>query len=178
MPGNPILTEKDQSFSKIIHGKHADIFVLKNKNDWQAAISNYGARWVSMDVPDSKGKLINVIAGFDNAEAYTKNSAAYYGASIGRYANRIAKGEFSLQDKKYVLDTNNGSNHLHGGQKGFHDIIWNIAAYSGNSILFSYLSPDGEEGYPGNLEVFVRYTLRCKRNENRVYRNDRSNNDR
>jgi aldose 1-epimerase len=159
MPGSPIFTEKDKSFSKTIHGKHTDIFLLKNKNDWQAGISNYGARWISMEVPDSKGKLINVIAGFNNAEAYTKSSAAYYGATVGRYANRIAKGKFSLQDKKYVLDTNNGSNHLHGGHKGFHNVIWNIAAYSGNSILFTYLSPDGEEGYPGNLEVFVRYTL-------------------
>jgi len=159
MPGTRSYTETDRSFSKTIHGKHADIFVLKNKNDWQAGISNYGARWISMDIPRSKGKPLNVIAGFDNAGAYTKSSAAYYGATIGRYANRIAKGKFSLHDKEYILDTNNGNNHLHGGHKGFHNVMWNIAAYSGNSILFTYVSPNGEEGYPGNLEVFVRYTL-------------------
>jgi len=159
MPENSTYTEKDQSFSRIIHGKHADIFLLKNKNDWQAGISNYGARWISMDIPGPKGKAINVIAGFGNAEAYTKPSAAYYGATIGRYANRIAKSKFSLQGKEYHLAANNEKNHLHGGYKGFHDLIWTIAAFSGNSILFTYLSPDGEEGYPGNLEVFVRYTL-------------------
>jgi aldose 1-epimerase len=159
MPENSAYTEKDQSFSRIIHGKQADIFLLKNKNDWQAGISNYGARWISMDMPGPQGKAINIIAGLGNAEAYTKPSAAYYGATIGRYANRIAKSKFSLQGKEYHLAANNEKNHLHGGYQGFHDVIWTIAAFSGNSILFTYLSPDGEEGYPGNLEVFVRYTL-------------------
>jgi aldose 1-epimerase len=83
----------------------------------------------------------------------------YYGATIGRYANRIANGTFSLQDKNYLLETNNGINHLHGGEKGFHNIVWDVEVQSKNSITFKYLSPDGEEGYPGNVAVFVTYTL-------------------
>jgi aldose 1-epimerase len=138
---------------------NTSFFILKNKNGLQATISNYGARWVSMWMPDQKGQSINIIAGFDDIEAYKAPSAVYYGATIGRYANRIEKGIFTLNEKEYLLDTNNGTNHLHGGNKGFHAVVWNVEAMNDNSILLKYLSPDGEEGYPGNLTVFVKYTL-------------------
>ncbi|HTC00049.1 MAG TPA: aldose epimerase family protein [Ferruginibacter sp.] len=149
----------NRSFQKIINGIQTDLFILQNKNDLQAAISNYGARWVNMFVPDKTKKAINIIAGLNTIEAYQDPSAAYYGATVGRYANRIANGTFTLQDKEYILDKNNGNNHLHGGDKGFHNVIWYVEATNKNSILLRYLSPDGDEGYPGNLEVFVRYTL-------------------
>jgi aldose 1-epimerase len=137
----------------------AAAIILKNSNNLQASISPYGARWVSMYVPDRHGNLVNVVAGFDTIEAYKAPSAAYYGASIGRYANRIAKGAFTLEGKKHVLAVNNGVNHLHGGNKGFNSVIWNIEESSDDSVLLKYISPDGEEGYPGNLTVLVRYTL-------------------
>ncbi len=142
--------------------KLTDLFILKNKNNVRAAISNYGARWVSMQVTDIHEKIINVVAGFDEIESYTQPSAAYYGATIGRYANRIANGKFTLHNKQYRLNTNNGNNHLHGGGTGFHNAVWNIDAHKENSIALSYSSPDGEEGYPGNLKVFVQYTLTDK----------------
>jgi aldose 1-epimerase len=159
MPLHPPISEKKISFAQSIDGKLADLFILKNKNGLQAGISNYGARWISMLVPDQNGNSINIVAGFDTIDAYMNPSAAYYGATIGRYANRIANGTFILENKEYRLATNNGSNHLHGGNKGFHNVVWDVAAINRNSLLLKYFSPDEEEGYPGNLEVFVRYTL-------------------
>jgi aldose 1-epimerase len=159
MQESTIVFEKNKSFQKTINGKQTDLFILRNKNNFQAHISNYGARWINMYVPDKIKKLINVVAGFDAIETYQTPSTTYYGATIGRYANRIADGVFTLQDKEYILDTNNGINHLHGGNKGFHNAVWDIESINENSILLKYLSPDGEEGYPGNLEVFVGCTL-------------------
>ncbi|HMG81532.1 MAG TPA: aldose epimerase family protein [Ferruginibacter sp.] len=159
MQANSYVFENPAAFQKSIDSKNTDLFILKNKNGLQAAISNYGARWVSMFVPDAKKDLINVIAGFNAIEPYQKPSAAYYGATIGRYANRIANGRFTLEGKEYIVDKNNGPNHLHGGKKGFNHVVWEAVSTEENTMLLKYLSPDGEEGYPGNLEVTVRYTL-------------------
>ncbi len=156
---DPAVLKIKKMFQKDIRGKNTDLFILKNKNNVHAAISNYGARWVNMFVPGRHGKFINVIAGFNSIEPYTTPSACYYGATIGRYANRIANGKFTLLNKQYALNINNGSNHLHGGKKGFHNVVWDKIALRENSLLLNYLSPAGEEKYPGNLIVSVQYTL-------------------
>ncbi|MGZ5246546.1 MAG: aldose epimerase family protein, partial [Flavitalea sp.] len=105
------------------------------------------------------GKMVDVIVGFDSVSTFKNSSEAYFGATIGRYGNRIAKGKFTLDGKEYTLATNNGTNHLHGGKKGFQDVVWD-AKQAGDSILeLSYLSKDMEEGYPGNLTVKVTYNL-------------------
>lgn len=148
-----------ESFQSTIDGKKTDLYVLKNKNNVQAAITNYGGRLVSLLVPDKNGKFLDVVAGFDNVDAYTKGPDTYFGATIGRYGNRIAKGKFTIDGKEYSLPTNNGANHLHGGPKGFSRVIWDAKQTADNQLELSYLSKDGEEGYPGNLTVKVTYTL-------------------
>ena len=147
------------AFQQTIDGKPAELYFLKNKNNMQAAITNYGGRLVGLLVPDSADRLVDVVLGFDNIESYVNASEPYFGATIGRYGNRIAKGKFQLDGQHYILATNNGVNHLHGGKKGFQYIIWD-AKQTGDSMLeLSYFSKDGEEGYPGNLTVKVTYTL-------------------
>jgi aldose 1-epimerase len=157
MKDSSIVFEKDTAFQK--SAGQPDLFIIKNKNGLRAAISNYGARWINMFVLDHEGELINIIPCFDTIKAYQKPSAAYYGAIVGRYANRIANGVFTLQNKEYTVVKNNGTNHLHGGTKGFNDMLWDMVATDENTVVLKYLSPNGEEGYPGNLDVAVRYTL-------------------
>ncbi len=147
------------SFQKTIDGKQTDLFVLKNKNNVQAAITNYGGRLVSLLVPDKNGKLTDVSVGFGNVEDYTKGSDTFFGATIGRYGNRIAKGKFKLEGKEYTLVTNNGANHLHGGNKGFSRVVWDAKQVDDKTLELTYVSKDMEEGYPGNLNVKVTYTL-------------------
>ncbi len=147
------------AFQQEIDGKGTDLYVLKNKNNLQAAITNYGGRLVSLLVPDSAGKLVDVVIGFDSVRQYASSTEPYFGATIGRYGNRIAKGKFSIDGNAYTLFTNNGANTLHGGKKGFQDVVWD-AKQTGDSILeLTYLSKDMEEGFPGNLSVKVTYTL-------------------
>ncbi|MBY0477093.1 MAG: galactose mutarotase [Chitinophagaceae bacterium] len=147
------------AFQHVIDGKQTDLFVLKNKNNMQAAITNYGGRLVSLLVPDKDNNLTDVSVGFDSVLQYQTSTEPYFGATIGRYGNRIAKGKFSLDGKEYTLFTNNGPNTLHGGKKGFQYVVWD-AKQIGDSILeLSYLSKDMEEGYPGNLQVKVIYHL-------------------
>lgn len=146
-------------FKEERQGKEAALVTLKNKNGVEAAITNYGARWVSMLMPDQKGRLTDVVIGFDSLKGYLNSSEAYYGATVGRYANRIARGKFNLDEKEYTLATNNPPNHLHGGIRGFHDVIWDIDEQSENVVTLSYVSPDGEEGYPGEMMISVTYLL-------------------
>lgn len=147
------------AFQQMIDGKPTDLFVLKNKNNMQAAITNYGGRLVSLLVPDKDNNLTDVSVGFDSVLQYETSTEPYFGATIGRYGNRIAKGKFSLDGKEYILFTNNGPNTLHGGKKGFQYVVWD-AKQIGDSILeLSYLSKDMEEGFPGNLQVKVIYHL-------------------
>lgn len=135
------------------------LFILKNKNNFQAAITSYGARWVSMLVPVEDNKMIDVVLGFDSLDGYLRSTEAYYGATVGRYANRIALGRFSLDAQEYSLAINNPPNHLHGGIRGFHAEVWEVKNRSENSVTFEYISKDGEEGYPGKLSVTVTYLL-------------------
>ena len=147
------------AFQHSIDGKQTDLYVLKNKNNLQAAITNYGGRLVCLLVPDKDNNLTDVSVGFDSVLQYQTSTEPYFGATIGRYGNRIAKGKFSLDGKQYSLFTNNGPNTLHGGKKGFQYVVWD-AKQIGDSILeLSYLSKNMEEGYPGNLQVKVIYQL-------------------
>ena len=146
-------------FQQTIDNKKTDLYILKNSNGMQAAITNFGGRLVSLLVPDKDGKLTDVVIGFDSVLQYQASTEPYFGATIGRYGNRIAKGKFTLDGKQYLLATNNGTNSLHGGKKGFQYVIWD-AKQMGDSVLeLTYLAKDMEEGYPGNLQVKVTYAL-------------------
>ena len=147
------------AFRQTIDGKATDLYVLKNKNNMQAAITNYGGRLVSLLVPGRDNKLIDVSVGFDSVQQYKTSTEPYFGATIGRYGNRIAKGKFTLDGNQYVLATNNGPNTLHGGKKGFQYVVWDATQIGDSMLQLTYLSKDMEEGYPGNLQVKVVYHL-------------------
>jgi aldose 1-epimerase len=161
---NP-MTEK-KLFGKMPDGTEIYLYTLANKNGMEAAITSFGATLVSLKVADRNGKFADVVLGYDTLEEYA-NSSNYFGATVGRYGNRIAHGNFTLDDVKYTLALNNGENSLHGGIKGFNKVVWTsteISSKDGQSLQLNYLSKDGEEGYPGNLSVQVVYTL-TDRNE-------------
>jgi len=147
------------SFQQTIDGKKTDLYILKNKNNLEASFTNYGARIISLLVPDKEGEFIDVVVGLSSVGQYQASTEPYFGATIGRFGNRIAKGKFTLDEKSYTLFTNNGLNTLHGGKKGFQDVVWDARQIDGQTIEFTYLSKDMEEGYPGNLNVKVIYTL-------------------
>ncbi|MBX2924148.1 MAG: galactose mutarotase [Chitinophagaceae bacterium] len=151
------LDRKD--FQDTIDGKATDLYILKNSNGACAAITNYGGRIVSLVVPDKNGKPTDVSVGFKTVKEYQGPGDAYFGALVGRVGNRIAKGKFSLDGKEYTLATNNGPNSLHGGIKGFQAVVWDVVQSNDSTLSLSYLSKDGEEGYPGNLTTKVVYTL-------------------
>jgi len=151
-------TPSTKAFQQTIDGKRTNLYVLKNKNI-EAAITNYGARVVSLLVPDKNGKKTDVVVGFDNVNDYTQGGDTYFGAVVGRYGNRIAKGKFKLDGKEYTLATNNGANHLHGGNKGFSREVWDAQQLNYTTLQLTYVSKDGEEGYPGNFTSKVIYTL-------------------
>jgi len=150
------------SFKKEIDGKQTGLYILKNANNAEAKFTNYGGRLVSLLVPDKNGKMIDVVVGFSSVEGYEKSTEPYFGATIGRFGNRIAKGKFSLDGKKYTLFKNNGANTLHGGKKGYQYVVWDARQPNEHTIEFHYLSKDLEEGFPGNLDVKVTYTLTDK----------------
>lgn len=135
-------------------------YTLKNDQGVEVKIINYGGTITSLKVPDKDGNLENVVLGFDNVQDYEKGDA-YFGAIIGRYGNRIANGKFSIDGTDYTLATNNNENHLHGGLKGFDKVVWSVDTVNSNSktLKLNYLSKDMEEGYPGNLNCTVTYTL-------------------
>ncbi|WP_316832060.1 aldose epimerase family protein [Pedobacter aquatilis] len=147
------------SFKKEIDGKPTALYTLKNVNNAEAVFTNYGGRLVSLVVPDKNGKMTDVVVGFGSVNGYEKSTEPYFGATIGRYGNRIAKGKFSLDGKNYTLFTNNGVNTLHGGKKGYQYVVWDAKQVNEHTIEFHYLSKDMEEGFPGNLDVKVTYTL-------------------
>ncbi len=156
-------------FGKLPDGTAADLYTLTNRKGMVAKITTYGALVTELHTPDRDGKLGNVVLGFDNLEQYAKGHP-FFGAIAGRVANRIAKGKFTLDGKEYTLAVNNGPNSLHGGLKGFDKVVWKaepVAATDGVSLKLTYLSRDGEEGYPGNLSVTVVYTL-TEQNELRI----------
>lgn len=142
-------------------GKPVEIYTLTNNKGMEARIMTYGGTVVSLRVPDKTGKLDDVVLGYDAVADYQRSSF-YFGSLIGRYGNRIAKGKFSIDGKEYTLATNNGANHLHGGVKGFDKVVWTAhpsMKIDGPRLELTYLSRDGEEGYPGNLNVKVVYSL-------------------
>lgn len=147
------------NFERELDGKQVQLYFLKNRSGLEIAVTNYGAKVVSLLVPDKEGKLEDIVLGFDDLDGYLNANEPYFGAAIGRYGNRIAGGKFDLNGKQYRLATNNGPNHLHGGTKGFNAQVWDAKKVNDQTIEFTRLSPDGEEGYPGNLQVKMVYTL-------------------
>lgn len=150
---------KAEDFQTTIKGKQTNLYILKN-GDITTAITNYGGRIVSLLAPGKNGELADVVLGFSSIDGYLNANEVFHGALIGRVGNRIAKGNFSLDGVEYTLPINNDPNHLHGGPDGFHNQVWDVKASTDTSIVLSYLSKDGEMGYPGNLSVEVKYTLR------------------
>src|ERR1035437_7182094 len=136
--------------------KKVDLYTLTNKNGEEVKISTYGGTVTSWVVPDKNGKKSSILLGYDSLSGYLAHPP-YFGALIGRYGNRIANGKFKLDGKEYKLATNDGKNHLHGGLKGFDKVVWTATTFSDTlpSLALSYISRDGEEGYPGNLKVTV-----------------------
>jgi aldose 1-epimerase len=147
------------AFVKMVDGKQTGLYLLTNPSGSEVAVTNYGAIIVSLLVPDREGKMVDVVLGHSSIDDYQLSPEPYFGAICGRVANRIAKGRFTLEGKEYRLAVNNGPNALHGGIKGFNAVVWDVKKVTENSIELFYLSPDGEEGYPGNLSVTVTYTL-------------------
>jgi aldose 1-epimerase len=141
--------------------KPVDLYTMTNMNGMEARITNYGATLVALIVADRDGNRGDVTLGYDSLQEYI-NGPCYFGCIAGRYANRIANGRFNLNDKEYHLAQNDGDNHLHGGVHGFDKAVWcprEIENDAGPGLELTYLSPDGEEGYPGNLSITVTYTL-------------------
>ncbi|WP_423127973.1 aldose epimerase family protein [Gaoshiqia sp. Z1-71] len=152
---------KAEDFQTVINGKQTNLYFLQ-KGDLSAAITNYGGRIVALCVPGKNGEMADVVHGFSSIGGYLNANEVFHGALIGRVGNRIARGKFSLNGEEYSLPLNNGLNHLHGGPGGFHNVVWDVTAVTDSSVVLTYLSVDGEMGYPGNLNVEVIYTLTSK----------------
>jgi aldose 1-epimerase len=151
------------SFGMTPDGKSVSLYTLRNAAGMEAKITNYGGIIVSLRVPDRNGKFDDVVLGYDSLSHYLKETP-YFGALIGRYGNRIGKGQFTLNGKAYQLTVNNGANHLHGGKTGFDKVVWNaeqVTTPDGPGLVLTYVSKDGEEGYPGTMRASVTYTLKA-----------------
>jgi len=148
----------DKAFQQTVDGKETRLFWLGTDSGIKAAITNYGARLVALFAPDKEGRYRDVVVGFENLEQYIEDGD-YHGAIVGRYANRIARGRFSVAGKEYTLAINNAPNHLQGGRKGFNAVVWEQVSASDRELVLQYHSPDGEEGYPGALTLTVRYAV-------------------
>jgi aldose 1-epimerase len=155
---------KKSSFGKTESGQEAQLFTCTNKNGLVLKLTDYGATVVAVETPDREGKLANINLGFDSVKGF-EGQHPYFGSTVGRFANRIAGGKFTLDGKEYTLAKNNGPNHLHGGIKGFNRVMWKaepVETEEEVGVRFTYLSPDGEEGYPGAMTVTALYTLNNK----------------
>lgn len=150
------------AFDTIINNQDVGLYWIEN-DSILAAFTNYGARIVGLWVPDKEGNFTDVVVGMGNIQDYVNSTEPYFGATIGRVGNRIAKGRFSLEGKDYQIPVNNGENALHGGKKGFQEVVWEVSQPDSATLVFHYLSPDGEEGFPGNLDVTVTYSVNDKR---------------
>jgi aldose 1-epimerase len=150
-----------EAFGKTPDGTEVDLYTLTNENGLKVKLTNYGATITSVEVPDRDGKMENVVLTCDSLDGYLKGTP-YFGCAVGRYANRIAKGKFTLEGKEYTLATNNDENHLHGGEKGFDKHVWEaeeVKTDDSAGVKLTRTSPDGEEGYPGTLTAEVTYSL-------------------
>jgi aldose 1-epimerase len=145
-------------FGKLPSGARVDLFTLTNAHGLVARVTNYGTIVTELHVPDRRGRLADVVLGFDNLDQYLKGHP-YFGCTAGRYANRIANGRFTLGERTYKLPINNGPNSLHGGTNGFDKVLWKATPLKGAAVKFSYVSADGEQGYPGKLTATVIITL-------------------
>jgi aldose 1-epimerase len=150
---------KKTDFEKIVNGKPVELFSLKNKSGAEVTVINYGAKIVSISVPDKTGRFVDVVLGKSNIDDYLNDQEPYFGAVCGRTANRVANGRFSLDGVAYKLACNNGPNSLHGGPGGFHAVVWEAQQLDEQTLELTYLSKDGEEGFPGNLTATVVYRL-------------------
>lgn len=148
-----------QKFEKEINGKKTGIAFLKNKKGMTVAITNFGARLVSVIVPDKTGNPVDVVVGFNSIDAYIQAVGRNYGATVGRYANRMSKGQFTLDGTTYQLPLNNNGNNIHGGPNGFNEQVWDWVEKSDRAVTLAYLSKDGENGFPGNLKVQITFSL-------------------
>lgn len=146
------------NFVSEVQGKPTALYVLKNKNGAEACVTNYGGRLVSVMVPDRNGKMTDVVLGYDNVNQYV-TTVGNYGGLIGRYGNRIAQGKFTLDSIEYQLPQNNNGHCLHGGPEGYHTRMWDARQLNDQAVELTYLSEDGEAGFPGNLDLKVIYTL-------------------
>lgn len=145
-----------------IEGQDVSLYTLRNRNGLIARVSDYGATLTELHVPDRSGKLADVVLGFDRLDAYREHRL-FFGATVGRVANRIANGHFSLEGRQYALATNDPPHHLHGGVRGWDRVVWEASESTSereSSLVLRYVSPDGEEGYPGSVEARVRYSLK------------------
>lgn len=152
-------TVSAEAFHQTVDGKQVELYTLHNNNGLKTQITNYGGRIVSLWVPDKNGKLTDVVAGHVSLNDYQKSTGKYFGALIGRYGNRIAKGRFTLDGKEYKLFINNGVNSLHGGDHGYQGVVWDAKQLNAHTLELTYLSKDMEAGYPGNLNIKVTYEL-------------------
>jgi len=156
------MSVKYELFGTTPEGEKVGKFILNNSKGITATVMSLGGTVISLKMPDREGEIKEVTLGFDHIQQYLAGHS-YFGAVIGRFANRIAKGVFQLDGVRYYLARNdNGLNHLHGGNKGFDKVVWQAESFKDNTsteVAFSYLSSDGEEGYPGNLRVTVTYSL-------------------
>ena len=161
MLDNSKVTIQKTPFGATVEGIHVNKYKLSNRQGMEISIINYGGIITSWTAKDKNGVYEDIVLGYNELSKYEKETP-YFGAIIGRYGNRIAKGKFSIDGKEYTLAVNNGENHLHGGMKGFDKVVWDAETRSTDSsvsLILTYLSKDMEEGYPGNLEVEVIYTL-------------------
>src|ERR1700719_1190688 len=163
-------TIQKPSFGKTASGEQIDLYSLTNKKGMEVSITNFGATVVTLRVPDRAGKATDIVLGYDTLQGY-ENGKSYFGATVGRYANRIGGGKFSIEGKEYTLPKNDGNNTLHGGIIGFNKKIWKareLPSDNAAALELSYLSADGEEGFPGDLSVKVVFTLLADRNELKI----------
>ena len=149
---------KENDFEALIDDKKTHLYWIEN-NGIKAAFTNYGGRLIGLWMKDKNGKLTDVVIGMNSVSGFQKSTEPYFGATIGRVGNRIAKGKFTLEGKQYNIPVNNNGNTLHGGIKGFQDVVWDATKTNNNTLVFTYTSGDLEQGFPGNLNVKVTYTL-------------------
>lgn len=156
------MTVVESDFGRLPDETAVKLFTLTNSNGVEAGISNFGGTLVSLQLPDKNGNFEDVVLGFDSVQGYLQPNVPFFGSTIGRYGNRIAQGKFTLDGKEYTLAQNNGINTLHGGLLGFDKVLWEAEKFQNEDevgVRLHYLSPDMEEGFPGNLDVVVTYTL-------------------
>jgi len=154
-----VIMPQKANFTDTVQGKQVSLYTLQNAQGMRVCITNYGGRIVSLTVPDKAGKATDVMVGFPALKEYTHPLGSFYGAIIGRVGNRIAKGKFTLDGKQYTLALNDGQNSLHGGDAGYQDLVWDAVQPNDTTLELSYLSKDGQGGYPGNLAIKVTYSI-------------------